>query len=289
MSISNDVLSIILIQSNWHVEELFSPGLLRIKDLSIFVLLIVARLDILVASTLTKLKDPLDVVLFADDIGVNCIHRNVVVIKSLLLQGIFVELKIVTLENLVFIQRKRVFYCHVLNVFVCLRFSSCLLLVILTCWYTLMDIIFCFVLWLNDEFVQDWNVFKLLNFDLENVLHLLVGLSGILRVWILIFMPITFFAFIGNWLFLWLSTSSLFVTVLFDVICTWTAIVLVLSWCWDLLLTSIVGSRSAPWLFPWFFGLRSIVFLILDKFVEVSKHYLMIPLRLKVHFCTFRI
>ena len=191
MSISNNVLSIILIQSNWHVEELFSPGLLRTRDLSIFVLLIEARLDILVASTLTKLKDLLDVVLFADDIGVNCIHRNVVVINSLLIQGLFVQLKIVALENLVFIERKRVFYCHVLNVFVCLRFGSCLLQLILACWCTLMNIVFCFVLWLNDEFVQDWDIFKLFDFDLENVLHLLVGLSGILSVWKLIFMPIT--------------------------------------------------------------------------------------------------
>ena len=100
---------------------------------SVFVLLIEARLDILAASTLTELKDPLDVVLFADDIGVNCIHGNVVVINSLLLQGIFVELKIVALENLVFIQRKRVFHCHILNVFVCLSFGSCLLQWILAC------------------------------------------------------------------------------------------------------------------------------------------------------------
>lgn len=130
------------------------------------------------SSGLAELQHFLDTVVLAYYVGVHSVHGDVVVVDALRIKSILVELKIIALQNLVFVQREGVLDRHVLYVFVgqqMLRFPHVFVEVLILKTFAL-------VLHSANEFIQNWNVPEFLHFDLEDVLNLSIRLSRILRV-----------------------------------------------------------------------------------------------------------
>jgi len=175
MSISYYVFPVVLEQGYGHIEQLFTSCLLRIQHLA--KLLVGNRIF---TPVLTKFEYVLEVVFFAQHICVDSVHGYCVVVDALPIQGLPVQLQVVTLQHLVFVKRERIFHSHVLDVLVriCLRnlFESWIRLKD----RTLVGVALRLVLRLADELIQHRHILELLHLYLKNMLDLLVGLSWIL-------------------------------------------------------------------------------------------------------------
>lgn len=101
MGVSNDVFSVVLVKSNRHVEKFLSSCLVGVHHVSINV-----WIGRIATSVLAELKNSLNVIFFTNDVGVDSIHRHIVVVNTLLVKCIFVQLEVVTFENLILIQRE---------------------------------------------------------------------------------------------------------------------------------------------------------------------------------------
>ena len=95
MRVTDDVLSVVLVECYGHVEQLFPPGLIGVHHLVIRVRICESCGDFDISPRLTKLKDFLNVVILSDHVSVDCVHRDLVVVKTLLVQSLFVELQVV--------------------------------------------------------------------------------------------------------------------------------------------------------------------------------------------------
>lgn len=130
------------------------------------------------SSGLAELQYFLNAVVLADHIGVHRIHRHIVVVDALRIERVLVELEVVALQDLVFVQREGVLDGHVLDVLVgqqMLRLSHILVQVLMLQALAL-------VLDLANELVEHGDVPKLLDLDLEDVLDLAVRLPRIFGV-----------------------------------------------------------------------------------------------------------
>jgi hypothetical protein len=55
---------------------------------------------------LAKLKYFLNVVVFSNHVSVDGVHRDLVVVKTLLVQSLFVELQVVALQDFILVERE---------------------------------------------------------------------------------------------------------------------------------------------------------------------------------------
>ena len=116
MGVTYDVLTVFLIQCDRYVEELLSTKMLLVLD---SVTTIWRELCSLCRSSLlAHLKHFVNILWFWNDVGVNGVHRDMVVIEALLLQYLLVELQVVRLKDFVLIQWEWILDCDVLNVLI---------------------------------------------------------------------------------------------------------------------------------------------------------------------------
>lgn len=108
----------------------------------------------------------------------------------MLVQSLFVELEIVTLKDLILVQRERVLHGHVLNVLVRLSPSNFLEARIIGDRRNLVDVILGLIGSLANELVEDRDVLEFLYFDFEDMLDLPVWLPWILGVGMIVLVPV---------------------------------------------------------------------------------------------------
>lgn len=118
--VADDVLSVVLVERDGHIEQLFPPGLIGVHHLVVRVRISKPCGDVVISPRLAELEHFLNVVIFPDHVGVDRVHRDLVVVKTLLVQSLFVELQVVALQDLILVKRERVLDGNVLNVFVSL-------------------------------------------------------------------------------------------------------------------------------------------------------------------------
>jgi len=116
------------------------------------------------------------------------VHGDVVVVDSLFVERVVVKLKVVTLKDLIFIQREAVLHSNILDVLICLTFRNFMLFGVEHS--ALKSIYLSHVGRLADELVEKRDVLELLDLYLEHMLYLLVWLTRILIIGLVILVPV---------------------------------------------------------------------------------------------------